>query len=287
LRASPCCGESPPNYIEIKKLIERRTLANKKGKLTDEEIKSLVKEWHDHRAEGELNQQTVESEIRSMEKSVAKYNVEQLGSTPIEREDWAMRILVCQMGGMVSPEARAIKIAATQRLIKKYNINVILFMEINLNWSKVNSSANLSSWFQEDREVRSVVSHNATEDHVAFEKHQPGGTGILVRHETRIPAICQETSRRRKRTGQVVLMAVLQQSKPHNKNSSRLQAMLNQGKRTKDCVPTTEKVHAEGKNPGHSYRNVQQRLIRPDQKLENDRRTSDTTNGRQRRPSEK
>jgi len=37
-----------------------------------------------------------------------------------------MRILVCQMGGMMSPEARAIQIAATQRLIKKYNINVIL-----------------------------------------------------------------------------------------------------------------------------------------------------------------
>jgi len=152
--------------------------------LTDEEIKSLVKEWHSHRAEGELNQDTVKREIRSMEKSVANYNVEQLGSIPIEREDGAMRILVCQMGGMASPEAiRAIKIVATQRLIKKYNINVILFMEINLNWSKENSPANLSSWFQEDREVRSVVSHNITEDHVAFGKHQPGGTGILVRHK--------------------------------------------------------------------------------------------------------
>ena len=171
------------NYIEIKQLIERRTLANKKGKLTDDEIKSLVKDWHDHRAEGELNQQTVEREIRAMEKTVANYNVEQLGSIPIEREDGAMRILVCQMGGMAGPEARAIKIAATQQLIKKYNINVILFMEINLNWSKENSSANLSSWFQEDRDVRSVVSHNTTEDHVAFGKHQPGGTGILVRHE--------------------------------------------------------------------------------------------------------
>ena len=55
--------------------------------MTDEEIKSLVKEWHSHRAEGELNQDTVKREIRSMEKSVANYNVEQLGSIPIERED--------------------------------------------------------------------------------------------------------------------------------------------------------------------------------------------------------
>ena len=90
------------NYIEIKKLIERRMLANKKEKLTDDKIRTLVKELHDHRAEKEFNQETVEREIRAMEKLAAKYNVEQLGSIPLEREDGAMRILVCQMGGMTS-----------------------------------------------------------------------------------------------------------------------------------------------------------------------------------------
>ena len=48
------------DYIEIKKLIERRTLLNKKEKLTDDKIRTLVKEWHDHRAEKKLNQVTVE-----------------------------------------------------------------------------------------------------------------------------------------------------------------------------------------------------------------------------------
>jgi len=58
------------NYMEIKQLIERRTILNKKGKLTDKEIKALVKELHDHRAEGaeeELNEDTVEREMRLME----------------------------------------------------------------------------------------------------------------------------------------------------------------------------------------------------------------------------
>ena len=84
---------------------------------------------------------------------------------------------------MGSPEVRAIKIAATQKLIAKYNINVCVFMEINYNWSKTNSSANLASWFQEEREIRSVTAHNTTENNVAFSKHQQGGTGIIVRHE--------------------------------------------------------------------------------------------------------
>ena len=181
------------NYTEIKQLIEKRTILNKKGKLTDEEITALVKELHDHRAEEELNYGTVEREMRSMELTIARYNVKQLGDIPVGREDGAVRILVCQMGGLASPEVRAIKIEATERLIKKYDINVCVMMEINLNWSKVNSSANLASWFHEEREVRSVTAHNTTEQHSAFSKHQPGGTGILVRHEllqyARKPAI--------------------------------------------------------------------------------------------------
>ena len=48
---------------------------------------------------------------------------------------------------------------------------------------KVNTSANLASWFQEESEVRSVTAHNTTEQHSAFSKHQPGGTGIFVRHK--------------------------------------------------------------------------------------------------------
>jgi hypothetical protein len=37
-------------------------------------------------------------------------------------------------------------------------------MELNFNLTKVNSSANLASWFhKEERETRSVTAHNITE----------------------------------------------------------------------------------------------------------------------------
>jgi hypothetical protein len=65
-----------------------------------------------------------------------------------------MLILVCQTGGCASAEAREFKIAATEKLICKYDINLCLFMELNFNWTKVNSSANLASWFhEEEREM--------------------------------------------------------------------------------------------------------------------------------------
>jgi hypothetical protein len=40
------------NYIEIKQIIERQMIRNKRGKLTDTEIQALVKDWHDQREGG-------------------------------------------------------------------------------------------------------------------------------------------------------------------------------------------------------------------------------------------
>ncbi len=122
--------------------------------------------------------------MKAMEKKLSKYNVEQLGELPTEREDGTMRVLICQMGGHTLMETREIKMAATEKLIRRYDINLCAFMELNFNWSKVNSSANLASWLQDEEcELRSVTAHNKTESDETFGKHQPGGTGMLCRHE--------------------------------------------------------------------------------------------------------
>jgi hypothetical protein len=151
--------------------------------LTDREIKSLVREWHHaQRVEEDLSALTVAMEMKAMEKKLTKYNVEQLGEIPIEREDSTMRVLVSQMGGCASMETREINIAATE--ICKYNINVCAFMELNFNRTKVNSLANLSSWFQEEeRKLCSVTAHNKTELYDVFGKHQPGGTRLVCKQK--------------------------------------------------------------------------------------------------------
>jgi hypothetical protein len=172
------------NYIDIKNMFDQRQALNKKGTLTDGEIKSLVRDWHDRRTEEELNHVTVEMEMKAMEKKLAKYNVAQLGDIPLERDDGTMRVLVSQMGGCASRETQEIKIAATEQLIRKYDISFCAFMELNFNWTKVNSSANLASWFhEEEHELRSVTAHNMMEYDDIFGKHQPGGTGMVCQHE--------------------------------------------------------------------------------------------------------
>jgi hypothetical protein len=106
------------------------------------------------------------------------------GKHPTEREDSTMRILVCQMGGCASIEMGEIKISTRERLIRKYDINLHLFMELNYNWAKVNSSANLTSWFMDNkRKMRFIMAHNTKEDDTLFGKHQPGGTGMLCQHK--------------------------------------------------------------------------------------------------------
>jgi hypothetical protein len=142
------------NYLKIKKLMERGSAQQKKGKLTDAEIKGLVKEWFDRRMEGDLNKAVIDQEMRAMDAKLAKYNVEQLGGIPIKREDGTMRILVCQMGGCTGKEVGQIIMSTTENLIQKYDVNLVVFVELSFNWTKVNSSANLASWLQqEERET--------------------------------------------------------------------------------------------------------------------------------------
>ncbi len=144
----------------------------------------MVQEIHYCQQESKLEHGTAEKEMEAMKKKIQCYNVEQLGDIPTEREDGTMRILVCQMGGCTSVETRGIKIAATERRIRKYDVNLCLFMELNYNWSKVNSSANLASWFTDDeRETRCIMPHKTEENNELFCKHQTGGTGMLCRQE--------------------------------------------------------------------------------------------------------
>ncbi len=117
-----------------------------------------------------------------MESKLKKYNITQLGAIPIKQEDGTMRILVCRMGGCTGKEVREIKMSITEKLIQKYDVNLAVFMELNFNLTKVNSSANLASWFhQEDREIQSTTAHNTQEFDDIFTKHQLGGTGMVFR----------------------------------------------------------------------------------------------------------
>ena len=54
------------NYLEIKQIMDRRSTQQKKGKLTDAEIKGLVKDWHDQRREGDLNKAVVDREMKTI-----------------------------------------------------------------------------------------------------------------------------------------------------------------------------------------------------------------------------
>ena len=82
------------------------------------------------------------------------------------------------MGGCAGKEVRGIKMSIMEKLIQKYDVNLVACMELNFNWSKVNSSANLASWFhQEERETRSITAHNTQEQDAVHQDTNPEGRG--------------------------------------------------------------------------------------------------------------
>ena len=80
-------GASQLNYMEIRKIMGRRTVQQKKGLLRDAQIQKLVSEWQDEQCEADLNQATINREVKTVEEKLKKYNVAALGEVPPQRED--------------------------------------------------------------------------------------------------------------------------------------------------------------------------------------------------------
>jgi hypothetical protein len=67
--------------------LERRSVQLEKGLLTDAEVRKLITEWQDDREESELDQATIDREIKIMEEKLTKYNVPLLVDMPTRRDD--------------------------------------------------------------------------------------------------------------------------------------------------------------------------------------------------------
>jgi hypothetical protein len=208
--------------------------------LSDAEIQKLVMEWQDVQGKAELNQATINREVKTMEAKLNKYNMATLGEIPTQCDNGAFRILACQMGGCLGKEVRELKVASTERLITKYEINLSTFMELNYNWATVDSLANLASWFrQEEREIRSAAANNC---HKTQTRHQLGGTGMVCRHE--FLQYARKPSCRFPRIRKMVLVAILLQPYSRHKNCHGLQDRQQKVDRSAHRLSTAGSLHA-------------------------------------------
>ncbi len=68
--------------MDIRKIMDRQMVQQKKGLLMDAEIQKLVSEWQDEHCKADLNQATINREVKTMEEKLQKYNVAALGEVP-------------------------------------------------------------------------------------------------------------------------------------------------------------------------------------------------------------
>ena len=107
--------------------MDRQLVQQKKGLLTDHEIKKIVKHWEDNSIEEDLDPQVIQKKIKKLERKFMKFNVSLLGSLPEEKEDGTCRVVYCQFNNYSSREVCQVKIGAVQQLNKKYDVDIDVF----------------------------------------------------------------------------------------------------------------------------------------------------------------
>ena len=85
------------------------------------------------------------------------------------------------MNSVSSKEVREVKVSECTRIVNRHDINLITLNELGHNFGAVESSQNLASWFESERDKHSVLSNN--EHNPALSRHQQGGVGMACFHE--------------------------------------------------------------------------------------------------------
>ncbi len=73
-------------------LMEKKLAMQKKGLLSDQEIRRIVDKWKDKREEDNLDPGVVEREVKILEKKFKQHNVPWIGHITEERDDRNFRI---------------------------------------------------------------------------------------------------------------------------------------------------------------------------------------------------
>ena len=85
------------SYEDIKQIMERRLAQQKCGILTENKMNHIVNNWVDQRAEEDLDKAAINREVRRLENKFKRYNISELGSTSIEKQEGRCRMLYCQL----------------------------------------------------------------------------------------------------------------------------------------------------------------------------------------------
>ena len=86
-----------------------------------------------------------------------------------------------QMNSVSSKEVREVKVNECTQIVNQYDVNLVTLNELGHNFGAVESSRNLASWFESERDKRCVSSNN--EHDPALSRHQQGGVGMVCFHD--------------------------------------------------------------------------------------------------------
>ena len=179
------CGRNNKrvSYKQVKNLIERKLAHQKRGFISREDARDIADRIKDDRREEELDEVTIDQEVRRFSSKMAKYNTPPVGNMTEDKAKGRTRIMFCQLNNMSTKAIRKQKIRALNYLAEKYDVDVRMFNEHGCNMDNTGKGVDFPSWIKHGQECRCIVAYNQN-DECSRGLYQPGGTGIYVSGET-------------------------------------------------------------------------------------------------------
>ena len=158
-------------YCDMKSIIERRLAYQKRGFLSEEEIRNSVTEFRNLRSETELDPVVVRDEIERFNRRMKQYSNDPVGNMSEDKEVGRVRFLFCQTNNMSTKQVREVKIKGIQYLERKYDTDATFLNEHGCNLMFAPRGDSLERWMGDEGRARSVMAFNTNDSEVVKSMH--------------------------------------------------------------------------------------------------------------------
>ena len=168
--------EMARTYLEARQAMEQQ-LAQMQNPLPKKDIRQMAEQWSLESRLATYDPVIVALEAKFLDKRHRLTHVPELGRLERKRPSGVHRWMMCQINSASTEETKEVKTEQIRELVEEYDVQGVGLIEVGFNWSTVNSSRNLASWFNDWRPCISATNHNK---HEPGTRHQQGGIGLLA-----------------------------------------------------------------------------------------------------------
>ena len=147
---------------------------NKRGLLNLRDLTDAVTEFKDMREESDLDSAMVEEEIRRLNASMMRCDIDPVGGVSLEKQQGRIWVFFGQLNNVSTKSVRDVKVKGLKFIEKKYDTDIHIYNEHGINGSNLRRGSTFDGLMSDSGRSKYIFAYNRHDTEYQG-VHQPWG----------------------------------------------------------------------------------------------------------------